>query len=346
VSVWEKGMTVAATRKLSVGKQAALRAVSTPQGIIAALALDQRGSLAALMGRAAGRQPSSADIEAFKATVSARLSPLASAVLLDLEYGQAALERRASNAGLILAYEKDTYGDRTPERMPELLGGLCARRLKEAGAAGVKVLLHYAPSSPAALNASKRAWVESVGAECEAEDLLFFLEVLGYHPLVASEGPVYARRRPEIVASNIAEFARECYRVDVLKVEFPVDLKVVAGTQSCRGKPLYSRAEAAAAFRQAAGAARQPFIYLSAGVSHEEFLESLGLAAEAGVPYSGVLCGRATWQGGVAVYAERGLAALERWLETEGRRRMEALNLTLRRATPWQEAFAPSSQEG
>ena len=144
-------MTVAATRKLSAGKEAALRAVSTPQGIIAALALDQRGSLAALMARAAGRQPSSAEIEAFKAAVTARLSPLASAILLDLEYGQAAIERRSANAGLILAYEKDTYGDSTPERMPELIPSLSARRLKESGAAGVKALLHYAPSSPAAL---------------------------------------------------------------------------------------------------------------------------------------------------------------------------------------------------
>jgi len=337
-------MTVVATRRLSVGKEAGLRAVSTRQGIIAALALDQRGSLAALMQRASGRLPTSAEIEAFKAAVTARLSPLASAVLLDLEYGQAAMEKRAPNAGLILAYERDTYGDRTSERMPELLPGLSARRLKEAGAAGVKALLHYAPSAPAALNSSKRAWVEKVGAECEAEDLLFFLEVLGYDPLIARDEPDYARRRPEIVVSNIAEFARECYKVDVLKIEFPVDLKFVDGTQACRGNPLHSRAEAEAAFRRAAAAARQPFIYLSAGVSHEEFLEGLVLAAEAGVAYGGVLCGRATWQDGVPAYAEGGLGALDRWLMTEGQRRMEALNSILRRARPWRDAFDPSSQ--
>ena len=64
-------------------------------------------------------------------------------------------------------------------------------------------------------------------------------------------------------------------------------------------------------FRDAAAAASKPFIYLSAGVSDAVFRESLELATEAGTTFSGVLCGRATWQEGVPVYAKEGQAALE-----------------------------------
>ena len=79
----------------------------------------------------------------------------------------------------------------------------------------------------------------------------------------------------------------------------------------------------------------KPFIYLSAGVSNAEFNESLAMAAEAGTDFSGVLCGRATWQEGVKVYGEKGGQALEEWLSTEGVKNINAVNAALKGATPW-----------
>ncbi|MBV9021185.1 MAG: tagatose 1,6-diphosphate aldolase, partial [Ktedonobacteraceae bacterium] len=94
--------------------------------------------------------------------------------------------------------------------------------------------------------------------------------------------------------------------------------------------------EAKQCFRAAAEASRLPFIYLSAGVSNEVFLESLELATEAGISFSGVLCGRATWQEGIPVYAKGGPSALHGWLEDEGVRNIQALNERLRQgAKPW-----------
>lgn len=55
----------------------------------------------------------------------------------------------------------------------------------------------------------------------------------------------------------------------------------------------------------------KPFIYLSAGVDDDVFRENLELAAESGAPYSGVLCGRASWKDGIAIYAQDEAAALE-----------------------------------
>jgi tagatose 1,6-diphosphate aldolase len=56
------------------------------------------------------------------------------------------------------------------------------------------------------------------------------------------------------------------------------------------------------------------------------------LAEEASVSFSGVLCGPATWQDGVAVFAKSGLKALEQWLQEEGVKNIENVNKRLRAA--------------
>jgi tagatose 1,6-diphosphate aldolase len=91
-------------------------------------------------------------------------------------------------------------------------------------------------------------------------------------------------------------------------------------------------------YRKADAAAGVPYIYLSAGVGHAEFLESLGLAAQSGSRFSGVLCGRANWQDGIPQYA-RGREALVRWLSTEGVANMQRVNACLDAATPWTDWF-------
>ena len=66
------------------------------------------------------------------------------------------------------------------------------------------------------------------------------------------------------------------------------------------------------------------------------FRETLELAAEADVPFSGVLCGRATWQDGISVYAKEGGAELRSWLEDRGVKNIKAINdVVAKGAKPW-----------
>jgi len=88
-------------------------------------------------------------------------------------------------------------------------------------------------------------------------------------------------------------------------------------------------------FNEAAGVATKPFIYLSAGVSNAEFTESLELAAESGVKFNGVLCGRATWKEGIPIYAKNGAQAFRKWLEDEGVKNINNVNDRLKAATSW-----------
>src|SRR5207249_8823342 len=92
--------------KLTPGKLAGLKRVSNDRGVIAAAAMDQRGSLQKALAKEKGGEVNDAMMEEFKSLVTEVLTPHASAILLDPEWGLPASKRRAKNAGLLLAYEK------------------------------------------------------------------------------------------------------------------------------------------------------------------------------------------------------------------------------------------------
>lgn len=330
---------------LTPGKIKGLEAISDTRGVIAALAMDQRGSLEILLGKAGVPMVTDAMLEDFKVEVTQALSPYASAVLLDPRWGMPATRVRAPGCGLLLSYEKWGYDDSRPGRLPELEAHDSVLRLKERGAQAIKILLQYTPFEDPAINDIKHAWVERIGAECGAHDLPFLLEFVGYDPSGVESPTAYAHLKPDIVQGSIEEFSSPRYGVDVLKVEFPVDMRFVAETASCVGKCVYSRAEARTLFRRVADATPLPFIYLSAGVSSTVFLESLQLAVEAEIPFSGVLCGRATWQDGVPAFVAGGAPALGAWLRGEGTAIIQAINAQLQAARPWYSVYNVQSPE-
>jgi tagatose 1,6-diphosphate aldolase len=324
--------------KMTPGKQKGLKAVSDSRGVIAAAAMDQRGSLRSAIAKEKGvdkGEVTSKMLEEFKSAVARVLTPHASAILLDPEYGLPAAMERSKNAGLLLAYENSGYDNTRPGRLPDLLDIWSVRRLVAAGADCIKILLYYTPFDPPAINEIKHAWVERIGGECAAADVPFFLEFVGYEEGGDEKGIAYARKKPEVVAGSMEEFSKPQYGVDVLKVEVPVNMVFVAGAKACKGESAYTRDHAKEHFRRAAAAAKKPFIYLSAGVSNDVFSETLELADEAGVNFAGVLCGRATWKDGIPVYARQGVKALEDWLADQGVRNIENVNARLKAAKPW-----------
>jgi tagatose 1,6-diphosphate aldolase len=324
---------------LSEGKLKRLKALSDDRGVIAAAAMDQRGSLQKSLAVSRGvdvKEITREMMSEFKVAVTKVLTPHASAILLDPEFGLEAAQARDRNAGLILAYELSGYDNTRPGRLPDLLPHVSAKRILDWGADAVKILIYYTPYEDPAINDIKHAFVERIGAECEAWEIPFFLEFVGYDPKGGDEkGLEYAKLKPEIVRRSMEEFSKPQYRVDVLKVEVPVNTEYVEGSSVYKGQKAYSREEALKHFREAAAVATKPFIYLSAGVSNAQFVESLKMASEAGTEYSGVLCGRATWKDGIPIYARQGVKALEEWLQREGIRNISAVNEAIRSAVPW-----------
>jgi tagatose 1,6-diphosphate aldolase len=325
--------------KVSPGKLAHMAKLSNAKGIISAAAMDQRGSLQKSLAAAKGIAEKDVTFDMmseFKTVVVKALTPHASAILLDTEFGLNAAKNRAPNAGLLLAYEKTGYDNTIEGRLPDLLPDLSAKRIKDHGANAVKVLIYYTPFEKPEINDHKHAFIERIGSECEDMQIPFFLEFVGYDPKGGNEkGLEYAKIKPEVVTGSMKEFDKPQYKVDVLKVEVPVNAEFVEGSSVYKGQSAYTRAEAVALYRKAADVTTRPFIYLSAGVSNDQFTESLRMAAEAGTPYSGVLCGRATWKDAIPVYANQGVKALEEWLATEGVKNINAVNDALTTAQPW-----------
>lgn len=324
--------------RMSRGKFNGINAVADERGVIAAAAMDQRGSLRKAIAKAQGKEASAAQVSEFKVLVTEVLTPYASAILLDPEYGLEAVKHRAKGAGVFLAYEKTGYDATVKGRLPDLLSEWSVRRLIEAGANVIKILMYYDPDDTQKINTIKEAFIERVGAECAAYSVPFFLEVIAYSDEIGDDTSLaFARVKPDKVKKYMQEFSQPRYKVDVLKVEVPVNMRYVEGSKAnTDGQVAYSRNEAKQYFREAAAASRVPFIYLSAGVSNAVFLETLELAAESDTPFSGVLCGRATWQEGIPVYGRSGASALRKWLEDEGVRNIQALNEVLHKgAKPW-----------
>lgn len=312
--------------------------LSNGNQVIAALANDQRGALKRLLAAAAGGGGFANDILVdFIKVISSELTPYASSILLDAEYGVTASELRHADCGFIAAYEKTEYDASTPGRLPDLLPIWSAKRIKELGADAVKILLYYDVDDKPEINDFKHALVERVGSECIAEDIPYFVEILTYD---ASDMDVtsreYASLKPHKVNGAMREFSKPRYNADVLKVEVPVNMNFVEDYTS--EEPVYTADEARAYFKEQSEATHLPFIYLSAGVSAKLFQETLVFSKESGSTFNGVLCGRATWKDAVAIFAKEGEEAAKAWLADQGRRNVEELNdVLVTKASPWTE---------
>ena len=210
--------------KITPGKLAGMTAVSDSRGVIAAAAMDQRGSLKKALAKEKGGDVSDREMEEFKSLVSEVLTGHATAILLDPEWGLPASRSRAKGSGLLLAYEKTGYDTSGPGRLPDLLDNWSVRRLKEAGADCIKILLYYTPLEPKQINDKKHAWVERIGDECRANDIPFFLEFVGYEEGADEKGLAFAKKKPEIVTASMKEFTKDRYGVDAERSGAPVTI--------------------------------------------------------------------------------------------------------------------------
>lgn len=309
-------------------KQKKLKRLCDKNGIIGALAIDQRGALRRMLGEDTPVE----QLETFKVLVSKYLTKYASSILLDPELGWKAAEARDKNAGLLVAYEKTGYDKTVPGRYPDLVENVSVQRLKANGADAVKVLLYIDIDEARAVNNIKEAFIERIASECKAEDMPFFLELVSYDAKVTDEKE-YAKLKPRKVIEAMKLYSQERFGVDVLKVEVPVNMKYVEGF--AENEVLYTKEEAAAFYKEQSDATSLPFIFLSAGVSAQLFQDTLRFAKESGSTFNGVLCGRATWAGATKAYQEGGEAATIKWLETIGKQNIVELDAVLQEtATP------------
>src|SRR6266581_3019863 len=163
--------------RMSRGKFNGINAVADEQGVIAAAAMDQRGSLRKAIAKAQG---------------------------------------------------SDGYDAAVKGRLPDLLPEWSVLRLMDAGADVIKVLMYYDPDDTEHVNTIKEAFIERIGAECTANAVPFFLEVIAYSDEIGDDTSLaFARVKPDKVKKYMRVFSQPQYGVDVLKVEVPINMRYV-----------------------------------------------------------------------------------------------------------------------
>ena len=332
------------TIQLSPGKWQRLRSLTDEQGRFKMLAIDQRDSLRRAIAAAVGGTAddvSDEDLAKAKAVITKALAPHATALLTDPTYGYPhSMQHIPPRIGVLLALEETGYEKAGPtgrERKSYLIEGWSVEQALHAGADAVKLLINYHPEASEEVRQHQQELVYRVGQECQRLAIPFLLELVGYSlDTDSTDTSDFARNKPNIVIKSAREFSKSQYAVDILKLEFPADLKWTReySNGAFDGKDresVYAISEVRAFCKELEDTAEVPWVILSAGVAIEEFLLQVDLATETGA--SGFLCGRAIWKDAVERYPDT--AAMEEWLQTQGRYNIARAIAHAERALPW-----------
>lgn len=288
--------------------------------LIRGVAVDQGSGLAAAIAAARGANVREDDLLTFKRIVVETASPLATTLLVDSTYGPTLIGNMAPSCIPMLAFEADVYHIVDEDRITRLPDTLTVEQFPSLGAPVLKFFLYYGPNDPSELNQRKFDLVRSIGDRCRAQGTTFLFEPIVYDRAV-SEGASreYALLKPELVRRAVEDFVNPDYKIDILKIEIPVTLDFVEGF----GTPAMSRREAEAAVVDVSNAAGDmPFVYLSAGVTFERFVEGLSFCKSSSGKAAGFMCGRALWSDAIGIFGTEGASAMARWMATTGRERL------------------------
>lgn len=312
----------------SLGKYRHLNQCCTSSGHFIVLAIDHRDNLLASLNKHAPQSLTPDEFTAFKQQVMRHLLPASSAVLTDPEHGIGpgiANGVIGGQVGLLAPVEVTDYTPHPSHRVTNFIPGWSVAKIKRIGGSGVKLLLYYHPEASNAQG--QRDIVARLVDECARHDIPFFLEPITYS-LNASK-PLDNAELRQIVIDSARTFS--AMGVDVLKVEFPLDV------QREPDEVVWS-----AALHDLNAACQVPWALLSGGVDFATFRRQVDLACKVGA--SGVIVGRSVWAEAVTLQGED----RERFLANEARQRMDELAaMCAANATPWRaKVSAPEIRQG
>ncbi|MDG5766288.1 tagatose 1,6-diphosphate aldolase [Balneolales bacterium ANBcel1] len=323
-----------------LGKKRRLNMLSDSSGRFSMLAIDQRQSLRKMIAEQTKETPEKvavASLKLVKRVVTSRLAYKASALLIDPRIGYAsAWQFIPAGTGVLLSMEQTGYATvNQRERLTRLLPEWDVQKALAAGADGVKLLIWYNKDASDATLEHQTSIVRAMGEACERHSIPFILEVVCY-PLddALVTRPEFAHQKAMWVIDAARTFSRPEYRVDVLKLEFPGNLKYVKEYQSASfagGDIIHDLSEIQDFCHQVNMASTIPWVILSAGVEPEEFIENIRICNNAGA--SGFLCGRAIWKDITRYFPDT--QAMESYLSQTASAFFDAILSANHEALPW-----------
>jgi len=272
-------------KELSIGKLRGLQEISTEEGFITVLALDQRGSLIEAMGLEKNDPDLYAKVRDFKLETISALLPACSAVLLDPQYSAAeAIKDNCipGQKGLIVATEETGYVKLPDGRVNKVIPDWSLGKAKRMGASAAKLLAYYNPMIED-LATQQENFITDLAKEAAKLDLPLLLEPMSYSsdPDLPKQSAEFAKIRPEIVKTTAERLG--ILGIDLLKLEFPCDVEFEndksVWQQTCE---------------KISAVSQVPWVLLSAGVDFDLFKQQLEVACKSGA--SGFVAGRAIWK--------------------------------------------------
>ena len=251
-----------------------LTKLSRPSGALSMVAVDQREALRGMFAAHQSSPVLNSQLTQFKVDVARELSPFASALLVDQEFGiDAILAEKALNNGCGLIAAADLLlgppgGAATDTALDPDVDPI---RMRDIGSAGLKFLILWRnDESPD----SRFQLVEDFKKICTNSGLPSIIEIIVKPPLDSSKS--FNREEEVITAAKEAS----AWRPDLYKAEVPF---YGVGDSDLITKN-------AARISEAIGS---PWVVLSNGVKQPVFNDAVKACAKGGA--SGFLAGRAVW---------------------------------------------------
>ena len=250
--------------------------ICNESGAMMVIACDQRGGMRSLLAASPEEQATISNdvLGETKADITLYLASKAGCVLVDPICAVPGLidnDILPRDTALLIGIDASGWGT-SPEgyRISKMVEGIDARKVRELGATGGKIMVYLRMDTPAA-NAQNLETLKKSIEDFAKEDLLLVVEFLTYQ-LEGESKEEYEAKIPSL----IVEGSRACLELGskVLKIPYP-------GSE-----------EACAKVTEIAGDV--PWAVLSAGVDHQTFLVQVEAAMKNGA--SGVIAGRSLWK--------------------------------------------------
>ena len=273
----------------NIGKLIHIKKLCNDQSHLQMLAIDQRPPIFNLIKKKK-KKYTYTDVVDFKKNISLNLSQHSTAILMDPVYSVPNLIPSSKSKGLIITLEDHDFIERGKGRYSKNIKNWTVEKIKRIGGDAVKVLAWYRPDADQKSIKHQKKYIETIGKQCEKYDIPFLLELLVY-PFENETG--YSKdykeqldKNQNHVINSVKEFSKEKYKVDIFKLESPVDSSQLQNSKFTKATE--------GAFKQLSKATRNiPWVMLSSGMSKKSFLNCLKLAYKNGA--SGYLAGRTIW---------------------------------------------------
>ncbi len=266
-----------------------LKKLCTDKAHFQMLAVDQRPPIFNIISNAKGRKHTYDEVVECKKLITSNLSQLATAILMDPNYSLSNILQYNKSKGLIITLEDHSFIETERGRYSDSIQNWSVEKIKKIGGDAVKVLAWYRPDADSESIEHQKKYVKKIGEECEKYSIPFLLELLVY-PFQDDENHTteyqeQKQKKTQHVINSVKEFSKDEYKVDIFKLESPVDSNDLEGEISQATEE---------AFKDLSNATNnKPWVVLSSGMGKDSFYKCLELAYKNGA--SGYLAGRTIW---------------------------------------------------